>query len=168
MSEYINIGYIAGFHGVKGEVKIKATTDFVDQRFAVGNILLLTNGKDFIKKEIISKREHKGFVLVTFKDVTNLNDVEIYKGYEVKVAMEDRLDLEEDEFYYFDLVGMNIVDYSGNIIGSVIRVMDNVANEILVCQIEEQEVLIPFVKAVVKEVDKDNNNIYLNDIDGLF
>jgi len=167
MSQYLNIGYIAGFHGVRGEVKIKATTDFISERFKVGKILILTNGKDTVEKTIKSVREHKGMILVNFDGVTNLNEVEKYKGYEVKVSSEDKLDLDEDEFYFFDLAGMNVVNHSGEIVGSVLKVMENVANEILVCQIEDKEVLIPFVKAIVTKVDTENNNIYLADVDGL-
>jgi len=168
MSEYINIGYIAGFHGVRGEVKVKATTDFKDERFQVGNTLILTNNKEMVEMKIKSVREHKGFVLVNFEGITNLNEVEKYKGYEVKVSFDDKIELEEDEFYFFDLAGMNVVNHEGEIVGTVVTVMENVANEILVCQIGDKEVLIPFVKAIVTKVDSENNNIYLADVDGLF
>ena len=168
MSNYINIGYIAGFHGVRGEVKIKSTTDFADQRYQKGKELILTNNKENVVKKIDTVRVHKEFYLVKFEGVTNLNDVEKYKGYEVKANMDDKIDLESDEFYFFDLVGMDVVDSNKETIGQVKRVMENVANEILVVNVKGKEVLIPFVKAIVENVDVENKKIYLSDIEGLY
>jgi len=168
MNELTNIGYIASFHGVKGEVKIKSTTDFNDERYKVGNIVYLCKGKDMVEKKIASVRQHKGMILLTFEGVTNLNEVEKYKGYEVKVSSENKVDLKEDEFLYSDLKGMNVVNHEGDIIGSVETVMDNPAQPILVCLIDKAEVLIPFTKVHVPKVDKENNNLYLSDIDGLY
>lgn len=168
MQDFINIGYVAGFHGIKGEVKIKSTTDFKDERYVKGKKIYLVNKNETVEKTIESVREHKGFVLVKFEGVTNLNDVEKYKGYEVKVSNEDRLDLADDEFYFFDLVGLDVIDSTNQVIGQVSRIMQTGASEILVMPKDGKEVLIPFVKAIVKDVDMENKKIYLTEIEGLY
>ncbi|WP_423363934.1 ribosome maturation factor RimM [Mycoplasma sp. P36-A1] len=168
MQDNINIGYIAGFHGIKGEVKIKSTTDFKEERFKKGNILLLVGPRETVEMKIDSVREHKGMVLVKFTGIFNINDVEKYKGYEVKVNKENRMELAEDEFYFFDLVGLDVLNYNKENIGKVIRVMDTGASQILIIKHNEDEVMIPFVKAIVTDVDMAKNEIYLSDIEGLY
>jgi 16S rRNA processing protein RimM len=90
--ELINVGYISGFHGVKGEVKVKATTDFPEERFAAGNKLLVTDGKEIVKLTIIQHRIHKNINMLRFAEIDNLNEIEKYKGYALKIEAEDLLE----------------------------------------------------------------------------
>ena len=62
--EYYNVGKIVNTHGVRGEVRVLATTDFIDERFAKGNTLYLQQSGEPLPLTIESTRHHKGFVLV--------------------------------------------------------------------------------------------------------
>lgn len=166
--ELINVGYIAGFHGVKGEVKVKSTTDFADRRFAVGNKLILTNDDETIELTISNHRVHKNMDMLRFEEITNLNDIEKYKGYALKVKAEDLFELAEDEYYNFELIGLDVFDYQGNKLGQVKSIMNTAANDTLVVKTDHQDILIPFIKDVIDEVDFDNNKITLFEVEGLW
>lgn len=166
--DLINVGYISGFHGLKGEVKIKSTTDFAADRFKVGNKLYLNKDDELIEVTIKSQREHKNINLVSFEGMESLNDVEKYKGYSLKVTKDMLFDLEEDEFYHFDLIGLDVLTNTGESLGKVSSIMETGANDIFVIKTKEQEILIPFVTAIVDRVDLDKKTITLFDVEGLW
>lgn len=166
--ELINVGYISGFHGVKGEVKVKATTDFPEERFAVGNKLLVTDGKETVELTISQHRVHKNINMLRFAEIDNLNDIEKYKGYALKIEAEDLLELDDDEYYHFELIGLTVFDYQHNSLGEVVSVMHTPANDNLVVKHGKKEILIPFIKDVVNEVNLEKKEITLFEVEGLF
>lgn len=166
--ELINVGYISGFHGVKGEVKIKATTDFPEERFAVGNKLLVTDEKETVELTISQHRVHKNINMLRFAEIDNLNEIEKYKGYALKIEADTLLDLDDDEYYHFELIGLSVFDYQGNLLGEVVSVMNTDANDNLVVKSGKKEILIPFIKDVINEVNLEAKKITLFEVEGLF
>ena len=166
--ELINVGYISGFHGLKGEVKIKSTTDFAGERFKVGSKLYLNKNDELIEVTIKSQRVHKNINLVSFKEFNSLNDVEKYKGYSLKITKEMLFELEDDEFYYFELIGLDVLTSEGICLGKVSSVMETGANDIFVIKANDKEILIPFVSSIVNTIDINENKITLFDIEGLW
>lgn len=162
-----NIGVIVGFHGVRGEVKVKGLSDFVNERLIKGNTFILNNDKETREVKIESVRIHKGMHLLRLEGLNSLNDVEPYKGYYLTVDENNLFDLEEDEHYIFNLVGLEVYTHDNINIGKVKRIMNTPANDILVLD-SEPEILIPFLKYFVTEVDYDNNKIVLDEVDGLY
>lgn len=163
----IKVGKIIGFHGLKGEVKVKSSTDFAKERFQVGNELFLSDQKNIIEVKIRSVRYHKNNYLIAFDGYPSLNDVEMFKGYDLIVKEEMLNELEEDEFYYFDLIGMKVYDHDNNLLGTVSSVMETGANEVLVIK-GDKEILIPFVDHFIKDIDLDNKTIHMEEVEGLY
>ena len=81
------VGTIVNTHGIRGEVRVIATTDFPEERFAKGNKLII-DGKSPVEVEIATVRNHKQFVLLSFKDLQNINLVEQYKTHDLMVPEE--------------------------------------------------------------------------------
>lgn len=164
----INVGYILGFHGLKGEVKVKATTDFENERFKVGSILYLVKDNDCKKVVVKSVRVHKNNFLLSFENMFNLNDVEKYKGYSLKINEEMLHKLDDDEFYFFELIGLEVFDYKNNFLGKVKSILETGANEVLVVDKDGKDVLIPFVDKFIKETNIEDNKIILDEVEGLW
>ena len=97
----IAIGQIVGAFGIKGEVKVDPWTDF-EARFEKGRTLLI-DGKPF---RIAACRYHKGRPLLSFAEVKTANDAEAMQWKELHVPADDKPELEEDEFFTEDLIGM--------------------------------------------------------------
>ena len=74
------VGKIVNTHGIKGELKVKASTDFIEERFQKGATLYLEYQGQTIEMTVASHRFHKGHVLVTFENHRDINLVEKYKG----------------------------------------------------------------------------------------
>jgi len=150
------VGTIVNTHGIRGEVRVIATTDFPEERFKKGNKLVI-DGKNPVEVTIATVRNHKQFVLLSFKDLQNINLVEQFKTHDLMVPEEDLQDLDEDEFYYHEIVGLEVIDNaSGRVLGKVTEIMELPANDVWVVKAKGQDDLfIPYISNVVTEIDLD-------------
>ena len=166
--KYIEVGKIVGTHGIKGEVKVNSDSSFKDERYKVGNVLYLNDQDKMIKIEINSYRPHKNLDLITFNNHTNINDVLKYVNCSIYVDEADLTELEEDEFYFEDLIDSNVVDDKGNEIGKIIDINEVPQGEILVIKkANGGKALIPFVNEFIKEIDLENKIVIITPIEGL-
>ena len=164
---YLEVGEILTTHGIKGEVKVKIETSNPISRFKKGNELYLLIGNNYQKITIDTFRMHKGMALISFNNITNINDVLAYIGKKIYVDKDSLPELDEDDFYYDDLIGMDAFDNNA-LIGVVSDVLEVPQGAILVITKNDgKEGLVPFVSEFVKDVDLDNKKIYLELIEGL-
>lgn len=160
----IIVGFIANTHGIKGELKIKSETDF--DRFSPGNTLYMDEKDQTIAFKIKRHRIHKDMDLVTFDGYEDINLVEKYKGNALYIHEDQLTDLEADEYYYSELIGVAVYDQHGTIIGEVSAIREVPQGEILeITTPVKKLVLIPFVDAFIKEVTEDK--IIVETIEGL-
>lgn len=163
----IEIGKIVNTHGIKGELKVYSTTDFEEERFAKGCKVNLHYGKEMLEMEVATYRTHKGFVLVSFKGLQDINLVEKYKGCQLSVDSESLPELEEDEVYFYQLVGCKVME-NDDVIGEVSEILETEAHDILRVKREnDKDVLIPYVDTFIEDVDTDENIIYVHLIEGM-
>ena len=160
------VGVITSTHGIKGEVKVKSDTSF--DRFSVGNKLFIK--KNGLTKEIIinSHRVHKGYDLITFNDLRNINDVLEYVGCEIYVDVSEFDELEDGEFYFDDLIGLNVYDDEGSLLGEVIDINEVPQGIILeLKKLDNSKAYIPFVDEFIKEINLEEEKIVITPIEGL-
>lgn len=166
--EYLRIGVIVNTFGIKGELKIKSFSDFDDERYTIGNeVLININGqyKPFI---VDSYKVLKQMNIVSFKDYKDINLVENLKGLDIYVDRSKIKPLKKGEYYRFELVGLNVYDENDNYLGKVIRVEETGANTNLRIEKEDKTTfLVPNVKAFVKDVDLNLNKMIIKLIEGL-
>jgi len=166
-NNFVSIGKIVNFHGVKGEAKLgytKNREDFLNQvKFVYVKI-----GEEYKELEITSLKFTPKCAIVKFKGIDSLNDILAYKGLVVFVdETTAREFLEEDEFLIDELVGMNVYDGEKRV-GSVVGVSNNGASDLLsVKTLSKNICLVPFVKAIVTSVDMKTKRIQINNIEGL-
>ncbi|MEG0448308.1 MAG: ribosome maturation factor RimM [Lysinibacillus sp.] len=169
--EWFNVGRIVNTHGIRGEVRILSTTDFEQERFAVGNKLAAFKKED--KKPtwvtIESMRRHKNFILLTFEGMYNINFVEPFKEGMLKIS-KDQMEadiLEENEFYYYDIIGCEVFSEDGERIGEIKDILETGANDVWVVKGAKKEHYIPYIEDVVKEIDVVEKKVTIHVMDGL-
>ena len=144
------IGRVIKSHGVKGEVVIEATTDEPEVRFAVGEALHGTQGKKEHTLTIKAVRTHKGRLLVTFEEVKDRNVADSLRGTKFFAAP---LDNDDGGFYDHELEGLRVL-LAGKNIGEVTSVIPGGSQDLLEVNLDTgKEALIPFVHAIVPDVD---------------
>ena len=105
MEQFFQVGVITSTHGIRGEVKVFPTTSD-PQRFRKLKEVILASEKEQVSLEIQSVRFSKQFVIVRFRGIDDINEVEKYKGRQLLVARKDAAKLEKDEYYIADLLGI--------------------------------------------------------------
>lgn len=165
--DFYKVGTMVNTHGIRGEMRVIATTDFPEERFQKGKQLFIDNNEK-TPVEIATVRPHKQFILVSFKDMQNINNVEKYKGMDLLVADADLQTLEEGEFYYKDIIGAEVVTEDGLSIGNVKEIFETGANDVWVVKRQgKDDLLLPMIEDVIKEVDVDNQKITIDLLEGL-
>ena len=166
MEQFLQVGVISSTHGIRGEVKVFPTTDD-PARFKKLKIVLLDTGKELTELEVQSVKFFKQFVILKFRGIDNINDIEIYKGKSLLVPREDAVELEENEYYIADLIGMEVVTDEGEV-GILRDVMETGANEVYIIDSKEHgEVLIPAIRDCILDVDVENRRMKIRLMDGL-
>ena len=168
MTKYISVGKILNFHGIRGEAKVGFTKNQEDFFLGLSAVFVkIDNG--YIELKIKSARLNKGFALVKFENIDSINDVIQYKGAFLYVKENTIRDsLEEDEFLIDELIGLEVFDQYDKKQGFIIGVSNNGASDLLSIRTNDKKVvLIPFVKAIVTEVNIKARRIVINNIEGL-
>lgn len=166
MEDFFRVGVIANTHGIRGEVKIFPTTDDV-KRFDYLKEAYIDAGKEKIKVEVSNVRYFKNLVIMKFKGIDNINDIERYKGKDLLVTRENALPLEEGEYYLADIIGANVYTEDGNLFGSLEDVIETGANLVYSVQHEGKEVLLPVIDDCVKEVNVEEKKVIVHIMKGL-
>ncbi len=167
MEDLLQVGAITQTHGVRGEVKVFPTTDDPG-RFKKLKKVLLDTGKGYIELEIESVKFFKQFVILKFKGIDSLNDVEIYKKKNLYVTRENAVKLKKDEYFVADLVGLSVYEEDGSLIGELKDVLITGANDVYVVEGSKYgEVLIPAIKDCILNVDIEARKMEVHLLPGL-
>ena len=167
MEDMLQVGVITQTHGVRGEVKVFPTTDDVN-RFKKLKQVILDTGKETMPLEIQSVKFFKQFVILKFKGIDNINDIEKYKRFSLYVTREHAVALEEDEYFIADMIGMEVCTEDGNIFGTLKDVIETGANDVYVIEnAEHGEVLVPAIKECIRSVDIEKGQMMIHLMDGL-
>ena len=110
MEDLLQVGIITKTHGLRGEVKVFPTTDDA-RRFKKLKEVILDTGREKITLEIEGVRFFKNLVILKFKGIDNINDIERNTGKSLYVTRENAVKLEKDEYFIADLIGIDVFRY---------------------------------------------------------
>lgn len=166
MEQFFQVGVITTTHGIRGEVKVFPTTNDPERFRKLKNVILASE-KERFPAEIQGVRFSKQFVIVKFRGIDDINEVETYKGRQILVPREDAVRLEQDEYYIADLLGMDVVTDEGET-GVLKDVIETGANEVYVVELDGfGEVLIPAIKDCILDVDVEAGSMRVHLLEGL-
>ena len=165
-SKLICVGTLAGAFGVRGEVRLKSFTSNPDDIANYAPLLTENGDKSF---EIVITGRLKNGLAARLSGVVKKEQADDLKGTKLFVPRDRLPSLQEDEFYYSDLIGMLVYDTGGNEIGKVQAVLNHGAGDLLEIHGAnlKMSLMIPFTKEVVPTVDIVSRRIVTDPPDGL-
>lgn len=167
MEDLLQIGVITTTHGVRGEVKVLPTTDD-PMRFKKLKQVILDTGKEQIELEVAGARFFKNLVILKFKGIDNINDVEQYRQKSLYVTRENAVPLGENEYFIADLIGLKVVSDEGEELGELSDVLQTGANDVYVVSKENTpDLLIPAIRDCIKQVDIESGTMQVHLLAGL-
>ncbi len=167
MEDLLQIGVITTTHGVRGEVKVFPTTDD-PMRFKKLKQVILDTGKEQIELEVAGARFFKNLVILKFKGIDNINDVEQYRQKSLYVTRENAVPLGENEYFIADLIGLKVVSDEGEELGDLSDVLQTGANDVYVVSKENTpDLLIPAIRDCIRQVDIESGTMQVHLLAGL-
>lgn len=172
MSRFVTIGRVTAPHGVVGEVRVFPLTDFPERFDGMTRVYVARRegpGSEPEPMEIESVRRHKQFFLVKFAAVTRRDEAEMLRGALLQVPEDDVHPLPPDTHYVFQLVGLQVFDRDGRLLGVVRDVLPTGANDVYVIERAGggPELLVPALRHVVLDIDVDEGRIEVDLLPGL-
>ena len=139
MEDLLQVGIITSTHGVRGEVKVYPTTDD-PRRFRRLKEVVLDTGREKLNLEIEGVKFFKQFVILKFKGLDNINDIEKYRQKSLYVTRKNAVRLQRDEYFIADLIGLKVQDEDGTELGTVKDVIETGANDVYEVEMGTAEV----------------------------
>ena len=166
MEPYFQVGIYTNTHGIRGEIKVFPTTDDPKRFKRLKQVILRTPKEDRIM-EIESVRFAKNMVLLKFKGIDNINDIERDKGSGLFIPREQAVPLGKDEYFIADLIGLTVVTDEGETLGTLSEVLQTGANDVYVVQTADGELLLPAIADCVQSVDPEGGQMTVHMMEGL-
>lgn len=167
MEKLLQVGVITSTHGIRGEVKVFPTTDD-PKRFKKLKQVILDTGKEKRDLEVESVKFFKQFVILKFKGIDNIDEVERYKRCPLLVTRDHAVPLQEDEYFIADMIGMQVVTEDGAVFGTLKDVIETGANDVYIIESSEHgEVLVPAIKECILDINIEEQKMQIHLMDGL-
>lgn len=167
MEDLLQVGIITSTHGVRGEVKVYPTTDD-PRRFRRLKEVVLDTGREKLNLEIEGVKFFKQFVILKFKGLDNINDIEKYRQKSLYVTRKNTVRLQRDEYFIADLIGLKVQDEDGKELGTVKDVIETGANDVYEVEMADgKSLLLPAIKQCILNVDVENGTMQVHVLEGL-
>ena len=167
------VGRIGKPHGIRGEVTLDVRTDEPERRFAPGTTLRAEAPAGADRRPssltVARARWHQSTLLVTFEELADRNSAEAVRGTVLFATIgQDETPEDPEEFYDHQLVGLDVVDVDGTPLGTVTALVHGSAQDLLTVRTPDgRDALVPFVSALVPEVDLAARRVVVADRPGL-
>lgn len=166
----LSVGKIVNTHGIRGELRVLLQTDFPEVRFAPKSRLLIVHPETGERLEVTvqSARPYKQMYIVKFVEFSNINDVERFKGRDLKVSKAESVELPENEYYFHEIIGCSVVSDEGEELGEIVEILRPGANDVWVAKLPNgKQLLLPVIDDVVLDVNVKEKIVTVHLMEGL-
>lgn len=167
MENLLEVGKIVNTHGLRGEVKVVPWTDYPEDFEDLERVYLKTR-TETVELTVKTVKYQKNNLIVKFSEFNDINEVEKYKNCILLADRSELGELPEGVHYIVDLIGLNVIDESGERIGELTDVFNTGANDVYdVKRDGKKNLLLPVIDDVVKEINIEDGYIRVHVMDGL-
>ncbi len=167
IDEMLRIGVVTKPHGLKGEVKVYPTTSD-PERFRDCDEVYLVAKNELLTLHVTGVKYFKKQVILKFKEFDKIEDVQNYHNCDLMIDRDDAIELEEGEYFLYDVPGCTVFDEDDNQLGEVTDVLETGANPVFVIKLTNgSEALFPVIDECILSVDVDGKKVVAHVLDGL-
>ena len=168
---FIPIGKIIGAHGIKGNLKVHSYAESLSP-FETGTMIRVKNARSQEKNYLIKwVKPHSKGILLALEDIDDRSQAEALIGAELFIPQSELPDLDDDTYYWFELIGMEVYSTKDEYLGRIDSIFPTGSNDVYVVTPVEgknsREILIPALAWVLKEIDLDKKIMRVDLPEGL-
>lgn len=167
MDELVAIARIARPHGLRGELSADVLTDFPERFAGLENVVAVLPGDARLELKIERFRYQNERILLKFVGFDRIEDTEFLRNAEICVTEDEAVELDEDEFFDWELSGCIVETVEGETVGKVKELLRTGGTEVLVIEGSQKEYLIPFAESICTVVDVEKKRIVIDPPEGL-
>jgi 16S rRNA processing protein RimM len=165
--EFIIIGKIVSTQGNKGEVNVLPLTDSTDRFKNLATVFLRSNNSQTILN-IEETRIKKDRIILKIKDIKNIKEAKTIVGSFLEVERKNAVKLPKDTYFIFEIIGLEVYTENNVFLGKVENVISTGSNDVyIVKNKDEEELFIPAIREVIKDVNLRKKRMTINMVDGL-
>lgn len=168
MDELVAIARIVRPRGLRGEAVAELLTDFPERFEGLEKVTAVLPGGQRRELNLQNAWFQKDRIVLKFEGLDSVEDAEALRDAEICVPEQDAVELEEGEFFDWQLEGCDAVTPEGELVGKVREIMRTGGTEILVIDVPDgREILIPFAESICTDVDTEGKRITVDPPEGL-
>ncbi len=161
-NHYVVIGKVLDTYGLRGELKVQI---YLDKRHwsKIKRIFLKRKGGEYVPFSVeYAKQYGKDYLILRFEGFRSIEEVEPFRGAKIFLPRAELPKRKRGEYYYFELEGVEVFTESGRHMGRVSGIIEQSPYDLL--EVDEGKLYIPFVSALVKEVNLKEGKLVVSDI----
>ncbi len=166
MIEYISIGQIIGAFGIKGEVKVYPLTDNI-YRYDTLEYIYIENNKQLLKYNVLAIKYVKNLVILKIEGIDDVESVMKFQNKYIKVHRKNAVKLADDSYFVCDMIGSTVHTIEDIYLGKVKDIIQTASNDVFIVKNEDNEILIPGLKSIFKEINIYKGKIIVDLPEGL-
>lgn len=167
LSDLLEVGVVIGVHGLRGDLKIRPLPTGALALPGARTVYLKDSQGLLAQHEAVRSTQHKQNILLRLSGLDNLYAVESLVGSSVWMAKTDLPELDDEQYYWTDLEGLEVIDQQRGVVGRVVGMFATSAHDILEVEGPAGEVLIPAIEPFLVQLDRDNEKLHVNLPEGL-
>jgi len=161
------VGSVTRPHGLRGLLRIRSYAQSEKSFLNAGTVFLETASGETHEHAVSSISPHQRIFLLTLKGLDSLEEAEKYRGAAIFIRKDPASRETDDEYFWHEIIGMQVYLKSGEYIGTVEQVIPTGGNDVFVVRKEESEILIPGIHDVVREIDLEGKKMIIDAMEGM-
>ncbi|MBW2690441.1 MAG: 16S rRNA processing protein RimM [Deltaproteobacteria bacterium] len=167
LSDLLEVGVVIGVHGLRGDLKIRPLPTGALALPGARTVYLKDSQGLLAQHEAVRSTQHKQNILLRLSGLDNLYAVESLVGSSVWMTKTDLPELDDEQFYWSDLEGLEVIDQQQGVIGHVVGMFATSAHDILEVDGPAGEILIPAIEPFLVQLDRGKEQLHVNLPEGL-
>jgi 16S rRNA processing protein RimM len=166
-NEFVLIGKVVATHGIRGQLRVVPYSGNAESIHSQKSIILKGLHGESDVFAVANSVSHGKKVLITLESLDDINKVNHLVGRDIYVTRDQLPVLPEGEYYWFDLIGLQVVTVQGELLGELCDILETGSNDVYMVRSGEKEYLIPAVDDVVTDINIVTGTMLVNPPDGL-
>jgi len=167
LRDLILIGHVIRPHGIAGLLRIVSYAQSLETFLQAGSVFMDRGNNEFEERKVIDIRPHGSSFLLRLSGLNSIEQAEIFKAAKIFIRKDSLIKKDEDEFFYYELRGLNVYSITGQYIGVVKEIFPTGSNDVYVVEGQGKEFLIPAIHQVIKEINIAQKRMVISPIKGL-